>query len=54
VRAGADLLAGQSGGRRLTHHDGFDYTEVCLVNLDGTGLDCLTDNDVLDAHANWW
>jgi len=38
----------------LPEGEDFAAAEVCVVNLDGTGIECLTDNDVYDGHANWW
>jgi len=38
----------------LPEGEDFEAAEVCLVKVDGTGVQCLTDNDVYDGHANWW
>jgi TolB protein len=32
----------------------YEGTELYIVNFDGTGQRQLTDNQVMDGHANWW
>jgi len=37
----------------MYHGDGYEYSEIYTMNIDGTGLTQLTDNDNWDLYPNW-
>ncbi len=37
----------------MYHGDGYEYSEIYTLNVDGTGLTRLTDNDDWDLYPNW-
>ena len=37
----------------MYHGDGYEYSEIYTMNIDGTGLTRLTDNDGWDLYPNW-